>query len=233
MGTHNETDDPATLNPPLASLSSDHTGLAAARHAILAAAADPITITIDSAGTIHLRQRFCAACLWLAPQELVGRNIKVLMPEPDRTKHDGCLTGNRPTEHTNIIGCAREVQAVRKGGETFPIGSACRKWTIRRNGRTACRYLWELSEMSRSALNLRVSSSSISTCCEQKVQDRTNAFQQSQDKLRLADRLASIGTLAASLGHDMNNVLLPVRARLDALAGGGKLWEHPCIRRTH
>ena len=36
-------------------------------------------------------------------------------------------------------------------------------------------------------------------------------------KLRLSDRLASIGTLAAGLGHDMNNVLLPVRARLNAL----------------
>jgi hypothetical protein len=37
------------------------------------------------------------------------------------------------------------------------------------------------------------------------------------EQLRQADRLASIGTLAAGLGHDMNNVLLPVRARLDAL----------------
>lgn len=38
-----------------------------------------------------------------------------------------------------------------------------------------------------------------------------------EDLLRNADRLASIGTLAAGLGHDMNNVLLPVRARLEAL----------------
>jgi PAS domain S-box-containing protein len=33
-----------------------------------------------------------------------------------------------------------------------------------------------------------------------------------------ADRLAAIGTLAAGLGHDMNNVLLPIRAHLNALA---------------
>ncbi|MCA9294634.1 MAG: PAS domain S-box protein [Phycisphaerales bacterium] len=38
-------------------------------------------------------------------------------------------------------------------------------------------------------------------------------------QLRQADRLASIGTLAAGLGHDMNNVLLPVRAHLNALSG--------------
>ena len=39
----------------------------------------------------------------------------------------------------------------------------------------------------------------------------------SQARLRVADRLASIGTLTAGLGHDMNNVLFPIRCRLDAL----------------
>ena len=39
----------------------------------------------------------------------------------------------------------------------------------------------------------------------------------SEARLREADRMASIGALAAGLGHDMNNVLLPVRAHLNAL----------------
>ncbi len=39
-------------------------------------------------------------------------------------------------------------------------------------------------------------------------------------RLRESDRMASIGTLAAGLGHDMNNVLLPVRAHLNALRSG-------------
>jgi two-component system CheB/CheR fusion protein len=41
-------------------------------------------------------------------------------------------------------------------------------------------------------------------------------------QLQHADRLASIGTLAAGLGHDMNNVLLPVRAHLNALRAAKK-----------
>ncbi len=40
---------------------------------------------------------------------------------------------------------------------------------------------------------------------------------ESQARLRVADRLASLGTLTAGLGHDMNNVLFPIRCRLDAL----------------
>ncbi len=48
------------------------------------------------------------------------------------------------------------------------------------------------------------------------VRDLTER-QRAEERLRQADRLASIGSLAAGLGHDMNNVLLPLRARLDAL----------------
>lgn len=52
---------------------------------------------------------------------------------------------------------------------------------------------------------------------EELVAERTKELEASHVQLRLADRLASIGTLAAGVGHDMNNVLLPVRCRLDAL----------------
>ncbi|MHC4219242.1 MAG: ATP-binding protein [Planctomycetota bacterium] len=52
---------------------------------------------------------------------------------------------------------------------------------------------------------------------EELVAERTGELEASHEQLRLADRLASIGTLAAGLGHDMNNVLLPIRFHLDAL----------------
>ena len=45
----------------------------------------------------------------------------------------------------------------------------------------------------------------------------SNPLYTSHAQLRLAERLASMGTLAAGLGHDMNNVLFPIRCQLDAL----------------
>jgi PAS domain S-box-containing protein len=48
-----------------------------------------------------------------------------------------------------------------------------------------------------------------------------------ESRLREADRMASIGTLAAGLGHDMNNVLLPVRAHLNAASALAAL---PAVR---
>ena len=56
---------------------------------------------------------------------------------------------------------------------------------------------------------------------ERLVAERTTALRTSVDRLRMADRLASLGTLSAGLGHDMNNVLLPVRAHLNALRAEG------------
>jgi len=53
------------------------------------------------------------------------------------------------------------------------------------------------------------------------ITEQTRALATANLRLQLTDRLASLGTLAAGLGHDMNNVLLPVRARLNALEHGG------------
>ncbi|MHC4164921.1 MAG: ATP-binding protein [Planctomycetota bacterium] len=53
---------------------------------------------------------------------------------------------------------------------------------------------------------------------ERTVAERTARLAASCEQLCRSKRLASIGTLAAGLGHDMQNVLLPVLCRLDALA---------------
>ncbi|HYF14077.1 MAG TPA: ATP-binding protein [Phycisphaerales bacterium] len=52
---------------------------------------------------------------------------------------------------------------------------------------------------------------------ERLVEERTEALARSNERLRLADRMAMIGTLSAGLGHDMGNLLLPVRMRLDSI----------------
>lgn len=49
------------------------------------------------------------------------------------------------------------------------------------------------------------------------VLQKTEEVRRSHEQLRLSERLAAIGTLAAGLGHDMGNLLLPVRMRLEML----------------
>jgi signal transduction histidine kinase len=52
----------------------------------------------------------------------------------------------------------------------------------------------------------------------QLVTERTDALKQATDRLRLSERMASLGTLAAGLGHDLGNLLLPLDVRLQMLA---------------
>jgi signal transduction histidine kinase len=52
---------------------------------------------------------------------------------------------------------------------------------------------------------------------EEEVRQRTAELEASHQRLRLSERMASLGTLSAGLGHDMGNLLLPIRVRLDSL----------------
>lgn len=52
---------------------------------------------------------------------------------------------------------------------------------------------------------------------ERLVAERTRQLEQSSERLRIADRMATIGGLSAGLGHDMGNLLLPIRMHLDTI----------------
>ena len=58
------------------------------------------------------------------------------------------------------------------------------------------------------------------------VAERTRALEESHAALRLRERLASVGTLAAGLGHDIANTLLPMRCRLDSLDSAARSQLH-------
>ncbi len=53
---------------------------------------------------------------------------------------------------------------------------------------------------------------------EETVHQRTLELERSSQRLRMSARMASLGTLSAGLGHDMGNLLVPIRVRLDSLS---------------
>ena len=86
--------------------------------AIIDAVADPI-ITIDETGIITTFSRSAETVFGYAASEVIGRNLKLLMPEPERSRHDAYLRRYRETGVKRLIGTSRRVTAQRKDGSTF------------------------------------------------------------------------------------------------------------------
>ncbi len=86
--------------------------------AILDGAVDAV-ITIDERGLIESANPSTERLFGYRASGLIGKNVKMLMPEPYRVEHDGYLSRYRTTGERRIIGIGREVQGVRQDGSTF------------------------------------------------------------------------------------------------------------------
>lgn len=78
-------------------------------------------ITINPQGIIETVNPATLKMFGYAEDELLGQNIKILMPDPYRSEHDGYLAHHMHTGEKNVIGIGREVQGQRKNGEIFPL----------------------------------------------------------------------------------------------------------------
>lgn len=79
-------------------------------------------ITINEAGEIQGFNPAAEQIFGYSQQDVLGKNVKILMPEPDRSKHDGYIDRYLSTGQGKILGVrGREVIAVRRSGEKFPM----------------------------------------------------------------------------------------------------------------
>ena len=99
----------------------------------LKAVIDNITdgiITMSDKGLIDSFNYAATNIFGYNTDEVIGQNVKILMPEPFHTGHDGYLHHHKTTGEKKIIGIGREVVGQRKDGSTFPLDLAISNFTI-------------------------------------------------------------------------------------------------------
>ncbi len=78
-------------------------------------------ISINDRGVVESINPSACALFGYEPDEVIGNNISILMPQPDKEQHDNYLRRYHVTNKPRIIGIGREVTGLRKDNTTFPM----------------------------------------------------------------------------------------------------------------
>ena len=150
-------------------------------------------IVIDAAGVVESFSPAAERLFGYTAGEVVGHNVKMLMPQPYRDQHDGYLGRYMRTGERRIIGIGRLVVGQRKGGETFPMELAVGEFASP-NGSFFTGFVRDLTERQEA---------------ERRIEDL-------QTELLHASRLSVMGQMASTMAHELNQPLTAVTNYLEA-----------------
>ncbi|WP_256009709.1 PAS domain-containing sensor histidine kinase [Desertivirga xinjiangensis] len=141
-------------------------------NAIIETAIDGI-ITIDSRGIIESINPSALKLFGYEEHEVKGKNISVLMPEPDRSAHDSYINRYQQTGEKRIIGIGREVLGLRKDKTTFPFRLAVSEVEYQ-DRKIFTGFVHDLTKEKQAEENLKRYTEEL----EEKVKDRTQNLEQ-------------------------------------------------------
>ena len=153
---------------------------------ILATVPDAMVV-IDEDGRILSFSAAAEKLFGFSEAEILGENVSILMPSPDRERHDGYLANYRRTGDRKIIGIGRVTTARHRDGNTFPIElSIGEAWLGERRIFTG--FIHDITHRQQTELRL----------------------QDLQSELAHVGRVSEMGTLASSLAHELNQPLTAI-----------------------
>jgi PAS domain S-box-containing protein len=156
--------------------------------AIIDSAVDGI-VMIDAHGRIEAFNHAAERLFGYTIDEVLGRNVDMLMPSPYHEEHDTYLARYLATGRAKIIGIGREVQGRRKDGATFPLHLSVGELTIG-GERKFTGILHDLT-----------------------------ARVQMEGRLREQESLAKLGEMAAVIAHEIKNPLAGIRGAIQVFGG--------------
>jgi two-component system sensor kinase FixL len=153
---------------------------AALLNAIIENAIDGI-ITIDERGKVESINPSACKLFGYEATEVIGNNIAMLMPAPDREQHDEYINRYQQTGQAHIIGIGREVQGLRKDGSRFPFRLGVSE--VKYSGRKIYTgFIHDLSREKEAEDRLKEYTSHL----EEEVEERTQSLKETVQQLQLA-----------------------------------------------
>jgi len=156
-------------------------------------------IVVDERGVMQSFSSAAERLFGYTADEALGRNVKILMPNPYCDAHDGYMERYLTTGERRIIGIGRVVVGLRKDNSTFPMELAVGEMRSG-NRRFFTGFIRDLTE-------------------RQKTEAR---LQELQSELVHISRLTAMGEMASTLAHELNQ---PLSAILNYLKGSRRMLE--------
>jgi PAS domain S-box-containing protein len=145
-------------------------------------------IMIDAQGIVQTFNPACEKLFGYRANEVIGRNVKMLMPVPYRNEHDRYLENFHRTGEKKIIGIGREVTGQRKDGTTFPMDLS-------------------VGEAKQEGESIFVGI----------IHDLTER-KHTEAQLVQAQKMETVGQLSGGIAHDFNNLLTVVVGNAETLS---------------
>lgn len=155
-------------------------------NAIIENAIDGI-INIDCKGKIETMNPSALNLFGYVIEEVVGKNISMLMPEPDKSRHDHYVERYNQTGQKHIIGFGREVLGLKKDGTTFPFWLAVSEVQYE-DRKIYTGFIHDLSKQKEAEEKLRIYTGSL----EEKIEERTQDLVKTVTALKQAKEEVSI-----------------------------------------
>jgi two-component system sensor kinase FixL len=158
-------------------------------------------VVIDEHGLITSFSPSASRQFGWTSEEVVGKNVSMLMPNPYKDAHDGYLQRYLTTGERRIIGIGRVVVGERKDGSTFPMELSVGE-VASGEQRFFTGFVRDISE-------------------RQKTERRLHNL---QDELAHVSRLTALGEMASALAHELNQ---PLSATANYVKGCVRLIDQP------
>ena len=198
-------------------------------------------VVIDERGIIKAFDPSAVQLFGYEAEEVIGRNVSMLVPSPHSERHDQYLANFLKSGESNVFGAGREVKGVRKDGNTFAlhlavtevildsqrffVGIVCDLRGWKRSQQVLQKYVLDLEfhkgmheeqsaelakqveEAVQAQFGLEIEQMQAQREAEQKNQDLERVLHDlklAQSELVHAEKLASVGQLAAGIAHEIN-----------------------------